>query len=161
MKVLKSNNILIIEATPYINRIIWQIFLAPFISNMPLIWMQFPQVNLNKRRKNRMKSQTAAAIAVQKNVSSSMFLDTDALINNDSVVVYDERTALWYTRHENCVESQNVSVFTAQESWNTGTSVFSTLMFSSVTLTSQWWCRSYTPEGLTYLVYSQTDSFLL
>ena len=41
-----------------------------------------------------MKSQTAAAIAAQRNATSSMFLDTDALIKNDSVVVYDERTAL-------------------------------------------------------------------
>ena len=42
-----------------------------------------------------MRSETAAAIAAQKNRDTSVFDDTDMLIDDtDMVVVYNERTAL-------------------------------------------------------------------
>ncbi|KAI0227593.1 hypothetical protein LSAT2_021923 [Lamellibrachia satsuma] len=43
---------------------------------------------------NRMRSGSAAAIAVQQTRNSAIFHDTDNLIANDSIVVYDQRTAL-------------------------------------------------------------------
>jgi len=43
---------------------------------------------------NRMRSGSAAAIAVQQTRNSAVFHDTDNLIRNDSIVVYDQRTAL-------------------------------------------------------------------
>ena len=52
------------------------------------------QVNLSTRRKNRMKRDTAAIIAAQRDRATSVFDDTEELINNDSVIVYDERTVL-------------------------------------------------------------------
>ena len=48
----------------------------------------------SKRRHNRMEGSAAAAIAAQRNYNSSVYGDTDSLLTNDSVVVYDERTAL-------------------------------------------------------------------
>ena len=43
---------------------------------------------------NRMRSGSAAAIAVQQTRNSAIFHDKDNLIANDSIVVYDQRTAL-------------------------------------------------------------------
>ena len=54
----------------------------------------YAHVGDKKTRRNRMKNSTAAAIAAQKNRTTSVFDDTDMLIDNDAVVVYDERTAL-------------------------------------------------------------------
>lgn len=54
-----------------------------------------PQVNFSKKRKNRMRNDEAAIIAMSK--SRSQFLnnkDTDILVDNEAVIVYDERTAL-------------------------------------------------------------------
>lgn len=53
------------------------------------------QVNFSKKRKNRMRNDEAAIIAMSK--SRSQFLnnkDTDILVDNEAVIVYDERTAL-------------------------------------------------------------------
>lgn len=53
------------------------------------------QVNFSKKRKNRMRNGEAAIIAMSK--SRSQFLnnkDTDILVDNEAVIVYDERTAL-------------------------------------------------------------------
>lgn len=55
----------------------------------------FFQVNFSKKRKNRMRNDEAAIIAMSK--SRSQFLnnkDTDILVDNEAVIVYDERTAL-------------------------------------------------------------------
>ncbi len=62
----------------------------PFSSQQEL----YDHMQASKLRKNRMKSTSAAAIAAQRNRNTSVFDDTDQLIDDDSVVVYDERTAL-------------------------------------------------------------------
>ncbi|CAH1786577.1 unnamed protein product [Owenia fusiformis] len=49
---------------------------------------------VDRAKKNRMRSRSAAAIAAQRNRASALYQDTDSLVNNESVVVYDERTAL-------------------------------------------------------------------
>ena len=41
-----------------------------------------------------MKRDTAAVIAAQRDRATSVYDDTEELINNDSVIVYDERTVL-------------------------------------------------------------------
>ncbi|GFQ83628.1 retrovirus-related Pol polyprotein from transposon 17.6 [Trichonephila clavata] len=56
-------------------------------------------VSFSKKRKNRMRSDSAAAIAVNKSRTSYLTIpfthkDTDSLVDNEAVVVYDERTAL-------------------------------------------------------------------
>ena len=51
-------------------------------------------LQLNATVHNRMRSGSAAAIAVQQTRNSALFHDTDTLIRNDSIVVYDQRTAL-------------------------------------------------------------------
>lgn len=55
----------------------------------------YDKVNFSKKRKNRMRHDEAAVIALSK--SRSQFLnnkDTDILVDNEAVIVYDERTAL-------------------------------------------------------------------
>lgn len=61
----------------------------------------YAKVNFSKKRKNRMRHDEAAIIAISK--SRSQFLDklaadadadTDALADNEAVIVYNERTAL-------------------------------------------------------------------
>nr|BAH72502.1 ACYPI003318 [Acyrthosiphon pisum] len=55
----------------------------------------YAKVNFSKKRKNRMRNDEAAIIAMSK--SRSQFLnnkDTDILVDNEAVIVYDERTAL-------------------------------------------------------------------
>uniref|UniRef100_T1IR06 Uncharacterized protein n=1 Tax=Strigamia maritima TaxID=126957 RepID=T1IR06_STRMM len=59
----------------------------------------YAKVSFSKKRKNRMRNDSAAAIALNK--SRSQFIqfpfvhkDTDSLVDNEAVVVYDERTAL-------------------------------------------------------------------
>ncbi|XP_044742940.1 uncharacterized protein LOC123305319 [Chrysoperla carnea] len=56
----------------------------------------YAKVNFSKKRKNRMRNDEAAIIALSK--SRSQFLhtnkDTDSLVDNEAVIVYDERTAL-------------------------------------------------------------------
>ncbi|XP_050528855.1 uncharacterized protein LOC126898642 isoform X2 [Daktulosphaira vitifoliae] len=55
----------------------------------------YAKVNFSKKRKNRMRNDEAAIIAMSK--SRSQFLnnkDTDVLVENEAVIVYDERTAL-------------------------------------------------------------------
>jgi hypothetical protein len=55
----------------------------------------YAKVNFSKKRKNRMRNDEAAIIAMSK--SRSQFLnnkDTDILVENEAVIVYDERTAL-------------------------------------------------------------------
>ncbi|XP_050389224.2 cell adhesion molecule DSCAML1 isoform X1 [Patella vulgata] len=48
-----------------------------------------------KLKKNRMKSGSAAAIAVMRNSTLSISAnDTDSLVHNDSIVIYNERTML-------------------------------------------------------------------
>lgn len=59
----------------------------------------YAKVNFNKKRKNRMRNDSAAAIALNKSRSqfihfAFMHKDTDSLVDNEAVVVYDERTAL-------------------------------------------------------------------
>lgn len=56
-------------------------------------------MNFSKKRKNRMRSDSAAAIAVNKSRTNYHTIpfahkDTDSLVENEAVVVYDERTAL-------------------------------------------------------------------
>ncbi|KAF8774037.1 hypothetical protein HNY73_016637 [Argiope bruennichi] len=59
----------------------------------------YAKVSFSKKRKNRMRSDSAAAIAVNKSRTSYLTIpfthkDTDSLVDNEAVVVYDERTAL-------------------------------------------------------------------
>ncbi|XP_054714213.1 uncharacterized protein LOC129223870 isoform X2 [Uloborus diversus] len=59
----------------------------------------YAKVSFSKKRKNRMRSDSAAAIAVNKSRCSYLTIpfahkDTDSLVDNEAVVVYDERTAL-------------------------------------------------------------------
>ncbi|XP_013792723.1 uncharacterized protein LOC106476625 [Limulus polyphemus] len=59
----------------------------------------YAKVNFSKKRKNRMRNDSAAAIAVNKSQNSFLILpfihkDTDSLVDNEAIVVYDERTAL-------------------------------------------------------------------
>lgn len=55
------------------------------------------QVNFSKKRKNRMRNDEAAIIALSKSRSQFFNKDTDILVDNEAVIVYDERTALWVT----------------------------------------------------------------
>lgn len=58
----------------------------------------YAKVNFSKKRKNRMRHDEAAIIAISK--SRSQFLDkmeeadNDTLADNEAVIVYNERTAL-------------------------------------------------------------------
>lgn len=52
------------------------------------------QVNFSKKRKNRMRNDEAAIIALSKSRSQYLHKDTDSLVDNEAVIVYDERTAL-------------------------------------------------------------------
>lgn len=52
------------------------------------------QVNFSKKRKNRMRNDEAAIIALSKSRSQFLHKDTDSLVDNEAVIVYDERTAL-------------------------------------------------------------------
>lgn len=54
----------------------------------------FLQVNFSKKRKNRMRNDEAAIIALSKSRSQFLHKDTDSLVDNEAVIVYDERTAL-------------------------------------------------------------------
>ncbi|RZF32148.1 hypothetical protein LSTR_LSTR004011 [Laodelphax striatellus] len=54
----------------------------------------YAKVNFSKKRKNRMRNDEAAIIALSKSRSQFLFKDTDSLVDNEAVVVYDERTAL-------------------------------------------------------------------
>lgn len=66
----------------------------------------YAKVNFSKRRKNRMRNDSAAAIAANRNylhqphyltpfrTLPSTHKDTDSLVDNEAVVVYDERTAV-------------------------------------------------------------------
>lgn len=54
----------------------------------------FFQVNFSKKRKNRMRNDEAAIIALSKSRSQFLHKDTDSLVDNEAVIVYDERTAL-------------------------------------------------------------------
>lgn len=52
-------------------------------------------MNFSKKRKNRMRNDEAAIIALSKSRSQYLHKDTDSLVDNEAVIVYDERTALW------------------------------------------------------------------
>lgn len=55
----------------------------------------YAKVNFSKKKRNRMRNNEAAIIALSK--SRSQFFhnkDTDSLVDNEAVIVYDERTAL-------------------------------------------------------------------
>lgn len=52
----------------------------------------YAKVNFSKKRKNRMRNDEAAIIALSK--SQYLHKDTDTLVDNEAVIVYDERTAL-------------------------------------------------------------------
>ena len=52
------------------------------------------QVNFSKKRKNRMRNDEAAIIALSKSRSEFSYQDTDSLVDNEAVLVYEERTAL-------------------------------------------------------------------
>jgi len=68
------------------------------VSYAPSVWMiflhSFLQVNFSKKRKNRMRNDEAAIIALSKSRSQFLHKDTDSLVDNEAVIVYDERTAL-------------------------------------------------------------------
>lgn len=64
-----------------------------------LIWFKIIvlyllKVNFSKKRKNRMRNDEAAIIALSKSRSQFLHKDTDSLVDNEAVIVYDERTAL-------------------------------------------------------------------
>jgi len=57
------------------------------------------KVNFSKKRKNRMRNDIAAAIALNKSGVNPFQMpfshkETDSLVDNEAIVVYDERTAL-------------------------------------------------------------------
>lgn len=54
----------------------------------------YDKVNFSKKRKNRMRNDEAAIIALSKSRSQFFNKDTDTLVDNEAVIVYDERTAL-------------------------------------------------------------------
>lgn len=54
----------------------------------------YAKVNFSKKRKNRMRNDEAAIIALSKSQSQFLHRDTDCLVDNEAVIVYDERTAL-------------------------------------------------------------------
>ncbi|KAK7601899.1 hypothetical protein V9T40_009340 [Parthenolecanium corni] len=54
----------------------------------------YDKVNFSKKRKNRMRNNEAAIIALSKSQSQFFNKDTDNLVDNEAVIVYDERTAL-------------------------------------------------------------------
>lgn len=54
----------------------------------------YAKVNFSKKRKNRMRNDEAAIIALSKSRSQFLHKDTDSLVDNEAVIVYDERTAL-------------------------------------------------------------------
>lgn len=57
----------------------------------------YAKVNFSKKRKNRMGNDCAAAIAFTKSRCTALpftHKDTDPLVDNEAVVVYDERTAV-------------------------------------------------------------------
>lgn len=54
----------------------------------------YAKVNFSKKRKNRMRNDEAAIIALSKSRSQFFHKDTDSLVDNEAVIVYDERTAL-------------------------------------------------------------------
>ncbi|XP_076311787.1 uncharacterized protein LOC143225735 isoform X2 [Tachypleus tridentatus] len=57
----------------------------------------FSGMNFSKKRKNRMRNDSAAAIALNRSMTSFPQLkhqDTESLVDNETVVVYNERTAL-------------------------------------------------------------------
>ncbi|XP_075213066.1 uncharacterized protein LOC142319556 isoform X1 [Lycorma delicatula] len=54
----------------------------------------YAKVNFSKKRKNRMRNDEAAIIALSKSRSQFLYKDTDSLVDNEAVIVYDERTAL-------------------------------------------------------------------
>ncbi|XP_050426933.1 uncharacterized protein LOC126837147 isoform X2 [Adelges cooleyi] len=54
----------------------------------------YAKVNFSKKRKNRMRNDEAAIIAMSKSRSQFLNKDTDVLVENEAVIVYDERTAL-------------------------------------------------------------------
>nr|CAD7402549.1 unnamed protein product [Timema cristinae] len=54
----------------------------------------YAKVNFSKKRKNRMRNDEAAIIALSKSRSQYLHKDTDSLVDNEAVIVYDERTAL-------------------------------------------------------------------
>nr|XP_018903413.1 PREDICTED: uncharacterized protein LOC109034618 isoform X1 [Bemisia tabaci] len=54
----------------------------------------YSKVNFSKKRKNRMRNDEAAIIAISKSRSQYLHRDTDSLVDNEAIIVYDERTAL-------------------------------------------------------------------
>lgn len=52
------------------------------------------EITFSKKRKNRMLSDSAAAIAFRNSGNLNFFDEKNKLIDNESVVVYDERTSL-------------------------------------------------------------------
>ncbi|XP_054282164.1 uncharacterized protein LOC128999606 [Macrosteles quadrilineatus] len=54
----------------------------------------YAKVNFSKKRKNRMRNDEAAIIALSKSRSQFLHKDTDSLVDNEAVIVYDELTAL-------------------------------------------------------------------
>lgn len=54
----------------------------------------FSQANICKKRKNRMRSDIAAAIALNRSQSSQLNKDTELLVDDEVEVVLDERTTL-------------------------------------------------------------------
>jgi len=54
----------------------------------------YEKVNFSKKKKNRMHNDEAAAIALSRSRSQFFPSDKDILVDNEAVIVYDERTAL-------------------------------------------------------------------
>jgi hypothetical protein len=70
------------------------------VNNDPDLGELTSKVNFSKKRKNRMRNDSAAAIAMNRSGTNPIkkltfsHKDTDTLVDNEAVVVYDERTAL-------------------------------------------------------------------
>nr|CAD7439419.1 unnamed protein product [Timema bartmani] len=66
----------------------------------------YAKVNFSKKRKNRMRNDEAAIIALSKSRSQYLHKDTDSLVDNEAVIVYDERTALFHEEQKAVIEEQ-------------------------------------------------------
>lgn len=71
----------------------------PYFLLINVIYLIMFQISFSKKRKNRMRNDSAAAIALNKSGTSPFQLpflhkDTDSLVDNEAFVVYDERTVL-------------------------------------------------------------------
>ncbi|KFM67540.1 hypothetical protein X975_07416, partial [Stegodyphus mimosarum] len=75
-------------------RLTWSNYSLRLSSTSDCYFDLFQKANFCKKRKNRMRSDIAAAIALNRSQSSQLNKDTESLVENEVEVVLDERTTL-------------------------------------------------------------------